>query len=313
MIKNEYYVNIRNKSPIINNDTLITKTNCIKLKSVVRENINSLKNIKTNLYNVKKDNINLLIDLKMLKEEYINKSNKGVKARSIFINVKANRFNKMFDHFNIRFNRFINKSSLKTNACTKDSAIVKNRVDACTSKNNLIVKNHADACTNTDGLIVKNHADACANTDYLIAKNVNACTSTDDLFVKNHVDACTNIDDLVKNHADVCTDTDDLVKNHADICTNTDDPVKSNADARTNESKTSANENKPSTKDDDSDDDRDSDDRGDDDDNKLVVIIIIIINQVKIIIKIIRIRNWLIMKNLIKFHLVNFFQITLQR
>ena len=35
MIKNEYYVNIRNKSTIINNDTLITKTNCIKLKSVV--------------------------------------------------------------------------------------------------------------------------------------------------------------------------------------------------------------------------------------------------------------------------------------
>ena len=34
MIKNEYYVNIRNKS-IINNDTLITKTNCIKLKSMV--------------------------------------------------------------------------------------------------------------------------------------------------------------------------------------------------------------------------------------------------------------------------------------
>ena len=49
MIKNEYYVNIRNKSPIINNDTLITKANCIKLKGVVRENIHSLKNIKNNL------------------------------------------------------------------------------------------------------------------------------------------------------------------------------------------------------------------------------------------------------------------------
>ena len=49
MIKNEYYINIRNKSPIINNDTLTTKTNCIKLKSVVRENINSLKHIKNNL------------------------------------------------------------------------------------------------------------------------------------------------------------------------------------------------------------------------------------------------------------------------
>ena len=105
MIKNEYYVNIRNKSPIINNDTLITKTNCIKLKSVVRENINSLKNIKSKLYNVKKDNnILLSINLKKLKEEYINKSNKRMKARSIFINVKANRFNKRFDRFNMKFN-----------------------------------------------------------------------------------------------------------------------------------------------------------------------------------------------------------------
>ena len=106
MIRNEYYVKIRNKSPIINNDTLITKTNCIKLKSVVREDINSLKNIKNNLYNVKKDNNSLSIDFKKLKEEYINKSKKRVKARSIFINVKAYRFNKRFERFNMRFNRF---------------------------------------------------------------------------------------------------------------------------------------------------------------------------------------------------------------
>ena len=62
MTKNEYYVKIKNKGPIINKDTLITKTNCIKLKSVVRENINSLKNIKNNYYNIKKDNNNLSID-----------------------------------------------------------------------------------------------------------------------------------------------------------------------------------------------------------------------------------------------------------
>ena len=68
MTKNGYYVNVKNKSPIINNDTLITKTNCIKLKKMVRENINSLKNIKNNLYNVKKDNINLSTDLKKLIE-----------------------------------------------------------------------------------------------------------------------------------------------------------------------------------------------------------------------------------------------------
>ena len=70
MIKNEYYVNIRNKSPIIINDTLITKTNCIKLKSVVRENVNLLKNIKNNLYNVKKDNNSLSIDLKFKRRIY---------------------------------------------------------------------------------------------------------------------------------------------------------------------------------------------------------------------------------------------------
>ena len=74
MTKNKYYVNIKNKSPIINNDTLISKINCIKLKSMVRENINSIKNIKNNLYNIKKDNNNLSIDLKKLKKEYINKS-----------------------------------------------------------------------------------------------------------------------------------------------------------------------------------------------------------------------------------------------
>ena len=142
MTKNEYYVNIKNKSHIINNDTLITKTNCIKLKSVVRENINSLKNTKNNPYNVKKDNNSLSIDFKKLKEEYINKSNKKVKARSIFINITANSFNKRFDRFNMRFKCFINKSLLKTNASTiKDSTIVKNHVDACTNTDDLIVKN----------------------------------------------------------------------------------------------------------------------------------------------------------------------------
>ena len=64
MTKNEYYVNIRNKGHIISDDMLINKTKCIKLKSVVRENINSLKSIKNNLYNVKKDNNSLSIDLK---------------------------------------------------------------------------------------------------------------------------------------------------------------------------------------------------------------------------------------------------------
>ena len=49
MTKNEYYVNIRNKRHIINNDMLINKTKCIKLKGLVQENVNSPKNIKNNL------------------------------------------------------------------------------------------------------------------------------------------------------------------------------------------------------------------------------------------------------------------------
>ena len=175
------------------NIMLILEIRVIKLKSVVREKINSLKNLKNNLYHVKKDNNSLSIDSKKLKEEYINKSNKRAKARYIFINIKANRFNKRFDRFNVRFNCFINKSSLKTNVCTiKNSAIVKNHVDVCTSKNDLIVKNYADACTSTDDLIVKNYADACTSTDDFIVKNhADVFTSTDDLIAKNYVNACT--------------------------------------------------------------------------------------------------------------------------
>ena len=59
--KNEYYVNIENWCHIINNDMLINKTNCIKLKSVIQENVNSLKNMKTNLYSVKKDTFQLIL------------------------------------------------------------------------------------------------------------------------------------------------------------------------------------------------------------------------------------------------------------
>ena len=49
MTKNEYYANIKNWSHIINNDMLINKTKCIKLKGVIQENINSHKNIKNTL------------------------------------------------------------------------------------------------------------------------------------------------------------------------------------------------------------------------------------------------------------------------
>ena len=43
--KNEYQVNIKNPHHIINNDTSINKTNRIKLRNMMRENIYSIKNI----------------------------------------------------------------------------------------------------------------------------------------------------------------------------------------------------------------------------------------------------------------------------
>ena len=107
MTKNEYYVNIKNQCHFIKNDTLITKTNCIKLKSMIRKNVMSLKNIKNNLYSVKKDTDSLSVDLKKLKGEYINNSNKRVKVRSIII------INNTVNCFNRRFNCFINKPSSK--------------------------------------------------------------------------------------------------------------------------------------------------------------------------------------------------------
>ena len=63
MTKSEFYINIKNQRRIINNDTLTTKTNCIKLKSTLRKNVKLLKNIKNNLYSVKKDSDSIQIDL----------------------------------------------------------------------------------------------------------------------------------------------------------------------------------------------------------------------------------------------------------
>ena len=85
MAKSEFYINIKNRRHIINNDTLITKTNCIKLKSTLRENVKSLKNIKNKLYSVKKDSDSISIDLKKLKDVFINNFNKRAKIRLIII------------------------------------------------------------------------------------------------------------------------------------------------------------------------------------------------------------------------------------
>ena len=44
--KNEFYINSKNINHVIKNDMLIFRANCINLKSIIRENVKSLKNIK---------------------------------------------------------------------------------------------------------------------------------------------------------------------------------------------------------------------------------------------------------------------------
>ena len=173
MTKSESYINIENRHHAIKNNTLIISTKCIKFKSVIRENVKSLKNIKNNLYSVKKDTDSILIDLKKLKEEFINNSNKRMKTQFIIINAKI-KTNKV--------NHSDNKPSSKINvACTiKDSAIVKNHVGACTSTDDLIAKNHVDVCTSTDDLIVKNHVDVFTSTDDVCTNENEPCTSKND-------------------------------------------------------------------------------------------------------------------------------------
>ena len=46
ILMTKFYINIKNQRHVINNDKLITKTNCIKLKNTLRKNVKSLKNIK---------------------------------------------------------------------------------------------------------------------------------------------------------------------------------------------------------------------------------------------------------------------------
>ena len=158
MTKSESYINIENRYHAIKNNTLIISTKCIKFKSVIRENVKSLRNIKNNLYSVKKDTDSILIDLKKLKEEFINNSNKRIKTQFIIINakIKTNKVN----HSN-------NKPSSKINV-------------ACTIKDSAIVKNHVGACTSTDDLIVKNHVDVFTSTDDVCTNENEPCTSKND-------------------------------------------------------------------------------------------------------------------------------------
>ena len=93
MTKNESFVNIKNRHHVVQNDMLIFTTNCIKLKSMIQGNVKSLKNIKNNLYTVKKGSDSIQIDLKKLKEEFINNSNERAKIRSIILAIiKAYNF-----------------------------------------------------------------------------------------------------------------------------------------------------------------------------------------------------------------------------
>ena len=147
---------------VIKNDMLIFTTNCIKLKSMIRENVKSLKNIKNNLYNVKKDSDSIQIDLKKLKEEFINNFNKRAKIRSIIIaKVKTYSYKRrMRTQAIIKSKIQTNKASSKNNAaCTiKDSGIF----DACTSKDDLIVKKYVDACSSADD-VCTNENEPCTN------------------------------------------------------------------------------------------------------------------------------------------------------
>ena len=128
MTKNEYYVNTKNPTDIIKNDTSINITNRIKLKSMIREDVKLVKNKKNNLNNIRNDTDTVSIDLKNLKEEHINNSDKRVKVRSIVINNIANLYNRKVNRFNERLNKSLSKINARTK---KDSVIVKNQVDAC--------------------------------------------------------------------------------------------------------------------------------------------------------------------------------------
>ena len=153
MIKKDLnYVNIKNRHHVVKNDMLIFTTDCTKLKSMIRENVKSLKNRKNNLYSVKKDSDSIQIDLKKLKEEFINNSNERAKIRSIILaKIKAYHFKERMRALVLELALPINNSKIKTNI--KDNGIV----DACTSTDDPIVKKYVDTCTSTDDLIVRKY------------------------------------------------------------------------------------------------------------------------------------------------------------
>ena len=224
--KNEFYINSKNINHVIKNDMLIFRANCIKLKSIIRENVKSLKNIKNNLYDIEKDSDSIQIDLRKLKEEFFNNSNKGAKIRSIILpKIKAYNFKIIMREVALALALAFNKSKIKTNI--NDSGII-------------------DACTRAGDPIVK--------------KYVNACTSTDDLIVKSHADACTSTDDVCNNENEPCTN--EPCTNENEPCTNENEPCTNENEPCTNENEPCTNENEPCTNDDDDDDDDNNSDIG---------------------------------------------------
>ena len=100
-----------------------------------------LRNIKNNLYCVKKDIDSIQIDLKKLKEESICNINERAKIRLlVIVRIKTYNFNKKM---RARVITIRNKASSKNNA-------------ACTSTDDLIVKKHVELMKKNPVLMKKN-------------------------------------------------------------------------------------------------------------------------------------------------------------
>ena len=172
---------------------IIFRANCIKLKSMIRENVKSVKNIKNNLYSIKKDCGSIQIDLKKLKEEFINNFNKRAKIRSIIsANIKTYNF----------------KRRMRTH---------------------VIIKKYVDACTSTDDLIVKKYVDSCTSTDDVCTNKNEPCTNENEPCA-NENEPCTNENEPCTNENEPCTNENEPFTNENEPCTNDDDDDDDNDD-----------------------------------------------------------------------------------
>ena len=183
--KNESYINIKNQYDVIKNDKLIVKAICITLKVRIRKNLNLLRNIKNNLYCVKKDIDSIQIDLKKLKKESICNINKRAKIRLLnIVRIKTYHLNKKMRAQVISIR---NKASSKNNA-------------ACTSTDDLIVKKHVELCTN--------EKEPCTNEKEPCTNEKEPCT--------NEKEPCTNENENVDEDGDGDSDEDDSEDDDSD-------------------------------------------------------------------------------------------------